>query len=110
MNVARNGRTHKAHPGETVKYISPNKAGLVLGAVIAAWHVLWSALVAVGWAQTVVDFVFRIHFISPPYTIDAFDLVRAAMLVLVTFGVGYVFGAAFAALWNRLHRRISEVG
>jgi hypothetical protein len=34
--------------------IHPIRAGLVLGAVIGLWHLAWSLLVAVGWAQPVI--------------------------------------------------------
>jgi hypothetical protein len=84
--------------------ISPNKAGLALGAVLACWHLTWSLLVAIGVAQPFIDFLFWIHFIKPIYVIEPFDLLRAAMLVLVTGCIGYVAGYLFGLVWNRLHR------
>ncbi len=84
--------------------ISPNKAGLALGAVLACWHLTWSLLVALGLAQPFIDFLFWIHFIKPVYVIEPFDILRAAMLVLVTACLGYVGGYAFGLFWNRLHR------
>ena len=36
--------------------INVGKAGLVLGAVIGGWHLCWSALVALHWAQPVARF------------------------------------------------------
>jgi hypothetical protein len=83
--------------------ISPNRAGLVLGALLGGWHLLWSLLVALGVAQPLIDFLFWIHFIKPVYVIESFALGRAAILVLVTAGIGYLMGVAFGMIWNRVH-------
>lgn len=83
--------------------INIGKAGLVLCAVIGGWHLCWSALVALQWAQPVIDFVFWIHFIKPIYVIEPFEIVRAAILLIVTAGVGFFVGSVFALMWNALH-------
>jgi hypothetical protein len=70
--------------------------------VLAFCHAFWAALVALGWAQTILDFIFWAHFISPPYQVSAFDLSRALALVGFTFTVGLFLGTAGGALWNRL--------
>jgi len=80
------------------------KVALVVAVVMGGWHLFWSALVAAGWAQPVIDFIFWIHFIKPIYTIEPFDAVRAAILVGVTAAIGFVVGAAFAWVWNAAHR------
>jgi hypothetical protein len=84
--------------------INPNRAGLVLGALMGGWHLLWSLLVALGVAQPLIDFIFWIHFIKPVYVIEPFAFGRAAILVLVTAGIGYLTGLAFGMIWNRVHR------
>lgn len=84
--------------------INPNRAGLVLGALMGGWHLLWSLLVALGVAQPLIDFIFWIHFIKPVYFIEPFAFGRAAILVLVTAGIGYLTGLAFGMIWNRVHR------
>lgn len=93
-NGANDGR-HKL--SGTVNVI---KAGLVLGAVLGGWHLCWSALVAIDWAQPVIDFIFWIHFIRPVYVVEAFDFIRAFILILVTAGIGFAIGASFALMWN----------
>ena len=85
--------------------INPIKGGLVLGAVIGLWHLTWSILVASGWAQPVIDFVFWMHFIKPIYVIQPFNLGTATVLFVVTAVIGFVVGSVFAIVWNWFHKR-----
>ena len=84
--------------------VNPNKAGLVLAALLGAWHFFWALLVASGWAQTVLNFVFWMHFIKPPYTVGAFSAGIALVLILVTATIGYIAGYVLGVLWNAIHR------
>jgi hypothetical protein len=81
-----------------------NKVGLVIGALIGGWHLLWSLLVLIGWAQPLMDFVFWGHMIEPIYVVKPFDPLAAVSLGLITAVIGYVFGFVGAIIWNRLHR------
>jgi hypothetical protein len=85
--------------------VNPNKVGLVIGALIGGWHVVWSVLVLLHWAQPILDFVFWAHMIQPVYIVKSFDPAAAATLLIVTAALGYVFGLLGAVIWNRLHRR-----
>ena len=84
--------------------VNPNKAGLVLGALIGGWHVLWALVVAAGWAQLVLNFVFWMHFLKPPCTVGAFSAAIALILILVTTAFGYAMGYVLGVLWNWIHR------
>ena len=86
--------------------INRNIAGLVVGALFGGWHLLWSLLVALGWAQSLIDFIFWIHFIKPIYVIQPFSILLASTLVVVTAIIGYVIGNIFAMLWNQLHKML----
>jgi hypothetical protein len=66
--------------------------GLAVGTFLAAWHAAWALLVLFGGAQTLLDFVFRVHMISQPFTVMPFSFGSATTLVLFTGVVGYVFG------------------
>jgi hypothetical protein len=84
--------------------VNPNKAGLVLGSLMGGWHALWALLVAGGFAQSVLDFVFWMHFLKPPYVVGPFHPGVALILIVVTTAIGYVVGYVFGLLWNWLHR------
>jgi len=86
-----------------MKEIHPIKAGVTLGAVVGAWHLLWSVLVGFGWAQHLIKFVLWMHFIQPIFVVQPFSLSIAALLVIVTSIVGFVVAFVFSLLWNRLH-------
>ena len=85
--------------------INKNKAGLVVGSLMGLWHLMWVLLVAFGEAQAIINWIFRLHFIQPPYTITAFNLLTAVTLIVVTFIIGFVIGWLFGAIWNWMHYR-----
>lgn len=86
--------------------ISKNRTGAVVGLVFGLCHLVWAVLVAVGMAQGLMDWIFRLHFIQPPYVVTQFNLVLAVGLILVTTAIGYVTGWVFGAIWNWLHPKL----
>jgi hypothetical protein len=82
--------------------VSKSKVGLVFGLLLALFHLTWALLVALGWAQRLIDLVFRLHFIEPPYRIMPFRIEVAAGLVALTALTGFVTGWVLAAIWNVL--------
>lgn len=85
-------------------HISPVKAGLSVGAFLGLFHAVWASLVALNWAQALMDFVFNLHMIHPLYTVGPFSLAMAGGLVVFTTLVGFVCGYVFALIANRFHR------
>ncbi len=83
---------------------NPLRTGLVFGVFLAVMHAGWSAVVALGLGQKLIDFVFWAHFLTPALHIEAFDWARAAILVGVTFGVGLIAGIIAGVIWNVFHR------
>ena len=86
---------------------NPHSFGLVFGIFLAVWHALWSILVWIGAAQSLMDFIFRLHMITPPYKIATFHLGTAAALVLVTAGIGYMMGWVVGSIWIRFGPRVA---
>lgn len=84
--------------------LDPNKVALTLGVFFGGFHLLWSALVALGLAQGLLDFIFGLHMIANPYQITGFDSLKAGTLVVVTFAVGYGVGFVLANVWNKVHK------
>lgn len=84
--------------------INPLRTGAAVGLLVALWHVVWSGLVAGGWAQSVIGFVLWIHFLNVPVRLEPFDATRAGALVLVTGGLGFVTGWLLAVIWNWLQK------
>ena len=84
--------------------IRPQYFGFAFAGFLGAWHALWAVLVWVGAAQWLLDFIFRLHMITPPYHVTAFSPLTAIALVLITAVVGYVSGWFIGVLWNQLSR------
>jgi hypothetical protein len=82
--------------------INRHKLGLLFGGFLGLCHFVWAGLVLSGMAQFLTDWIFRLHFIQPPYTIMPFNLGAAVGLILLTSGTGYLSGWVLAAMWNWL--------
>lgn len=78
--------------------------GLILGIFFAILHALWSLLVALGLAKAFMDWIYGLHFMVNPFKMMPFNIVKAGVLLLVTFIAGYLMGSGFAIIWNRLHK------
>lgn len=83
---------------------NPNKVGLVFGAVLGGWHLVWSILVLLGVAGAIYNFILWAHMIHLDLTVGPFDVAASVTLVIVTAIAGYVVGYISALVWNRFHR------
>lgn len=79
-----------------------NKIALVVGLFAAALHALWAILVVLGVGQMYIDWIFPLHFIDNLYTVMAFNILNALMLVVMAFVGGYVATWLFVWLWNMI--------
>lgn len=83
--------------------ISPHRFGLTLALTFGLIHAAWALLVATGWAQAYIDFIFKLHFIRLDLRIEPFHLGTALLLISVTAGLGYLLGWAFGLIWKKLN-------
>jgi len=88
--------------------VRESSIGLALGAFLALWHVCWVLLVWVGWAQPLLDFIFQLHMIAPPYHVTDFSLGAGCALIVLTSGIGFVFGCLLGALRNAFPVRAAQ--
>ena len=84
--------------------MNSHKVGLTLGFFAGLWHLVWSVLIALGWAGSLLDFVFSMHSLNNPYIIAPFSLGRSVLLVVITFVIGYVVGNVFVKIWKSVHK------
>lgn len=89
----------------TSTHINVNRAGLIFGAFLGLFHLVWAIMVAVGFAQAILDFIYGIHFLNNPFTVASFEVGTAALLVLVTAVTGYVLGVVLAWLCNLINKK-----
>lgn len=80
--------------------LDPQKTGLGLGSLFGLMHLLWSLMVAIGFAQGLMDWIYSIHFLNNPFRVGVFDVMTALILIVITSIVGFVIGWVFATLWN----------
>ena len=83
--------------------INTNKTGLVFGALLGGWHLVWSLLVLSGLAQAFYDFILWAHMIHINITIGPFDLIASVTLIVITTLFGYLIGVVGATVWNKIH-------
>lgn len=80
----------------------------MLGLVFAIFHAVWSVLVAVGWGQGVLDFLFWLHMIGPPWKVQPFDLTVAIFLILATGTIGFALGSLASFFWALMSERTQQ--
>ncbi len=78
-----------------------HRSGVVLGTFFLIVHLAWTAAVAAGVADTVLNFFLRTQFVSIQYAVFTVDASRAVAGAVTVFAIGYIAGTVLAMLWNR---------
>lgn len=84
--------------------LNEQMTGFTLGLFVGGVHLVWSVLIALGFAQTLINWSFSWHMLSNPFIVQPFSLTNAVILVVATGLVGYAIGYAFAKVWNQVHK------
>ena len=84
--------------------LRPMRTGGELALIAGVFHFCCAIMIAMGIAQPLLNWVFRLHMITPPYIVEEFAPLRAVGLVIYSSIMGFVTGAGFAWVWNRMHR------
>ncbi len=84
--------------------MKPTRVGIAFGLFLGAFHLFWALLVAFGLAQPLLDFVFMLHMINPPYVVGPFNVLSTIGLIIFTSLVGYIAGYLFVTLLNWAHK------
>ena len=82
-------------------------AGVTLALLIGGSHLAWALLVASGAAPWLLDVIFRLHFIRPPFEVESFDMGLAAILVSLTTLSGVAFGWADTGRPSGVHNHMA---
>jgi hypothetical protein len=78
------------------------QTSLIAGLCLSSLHLSWIVLILLGWAQPLMDFVFKLHMLNSPFQVQRFDLGLAVSLVLITFVIGAFCGLVFVLIKNLL--------
>lgn len=87
--------------------MSKNKIGLIIGILLALFHAIWAIAIGIapGLMQSLLDFIFKIHFIGNGWQLISFNFVDAILLVAVTFVSGYIIGFVGAWIWELFNKK-----
>lgn len=71
------------------------QTALTWGACLSSLHFCWVILVASGWAQPLLNFIFKLHMLNSPFQVQEFNPFLAIGLLVITFLIGCLYGALF---------------
>ncbi|NBO10141.1 MAG: hypothetical protein EBV25_00930 [Methylophilaceae bacterium] len=86
------------------KTTSPLNTALIGGLCLSSFHFFWILIVASGWAQPLLDFIFKLHMLNSPLQVQPFSLVLAGELIAITFAIGAFYGLVFYFIKHLLKR------
>lgn len=80
------------------------RTSMIGGLCLASIHFCWLILVFLGWAQPLLDFVFKLHMLNSPFQVQPFDGFLALGLLGITFLIGCFYGVLFYWIKHFMHK------
>ena len=80
------------------------KTALIGSLTLSALHACWVMIVASGWAQPLLDFIFKLHMLNSPFVVQPFSILLSAELLALTFVVGAFYGLVFSLIRKLLNK------
>lgn len=77
------------------------RTSLIGGVSLSSLHLCWALLVASGWAQPLLDFIFKLHMLNSPFQVQAFNPLLAIGLIGITFLIGCFYGVVFYVIKSK---------
>jgi hypothetical protein len=77
------------------------RTSFIWGMCLSSLHLCWVLLIAAGWAQALLDFIFKLHMLNSPFQAQIFDPLLALGLLAMTFSLGCFYGAVFYLIKNK---------
>ncbi len=74
------------------------QTGLIAGLCLSSLHLSWIVLILLGWAQPLMDFIFKLHMLNSPFQVQPFSIGLAVSLVIITFVIGAFYGLVFVLI------------
>jgi len=78
------------------------RIALVIATFVALLHALWALLVGIGVAQTYLDWILPMHFISNIFSVLTFNWMTAIFLVIISFIGSYLAVLLFIVIWKMI--------
>lgn len=82
----------------------PVSFGMATGSFAGIMHILWSVMVALGWAKPWMEWIAELHFIDLSVRFYAFNFGTAILLVIITTIVGFIIGYIFGTIWTAVKK------
>jgi hypothetical protein len=82
---------------------------LIAGLSLASLHFTWVVLILQGWAQPLMDFIFKLHMLNSPFQVQIFNWGLALSLIAVTFVIGAFYGFIFYLIKNSFSQASSQI-
>lgn len=76
------------------------QTSLIAGLCLSSLHLSWIILILIGWAQPLMDFIFKLHMLNSPFQVQPFSIGLAVSLVIITFVIGAFYGLLFVLIKN----------